>query len=430
MGNACQASQPKVPDPVSCEETTQLHLRKQCKPDLVDCLLNQDNICCLDDESMEASEYRKLEADTGALESSRYLVDIDHITSPLSATSLHHSSRGALEMISSRASSYQAPADQDPPRVLKRSGQVCRSNIVFGTPPAAPTFARDEEEKENLPTVPKVAPKLWPSLKRALSSRRCAHVNVHLYDLSDAFAQLNSVALDLLGYGGALHVGVEVFGVEWSYGTGGVSVSMPKSNRFYAYRQTLSMGRTTLSHDDVESIVIDMHREWSGSEYDLFSKNCGTFCNTFCMRLGVGSLPSWVTRLAEDGAKSQTVRRLADMMMRNGLIGDAPSSTQTTPQVSQATSRVESLAGSPQVPRENTSEGALSLLSSPHQEDLLEEFVPGVDRNLLMRSYSASFSTCSSPARKSTPIRSLERQLIPSPVRRMRRAVAAAAGGG
>lgn len=150
-------------------------------------------------------------------------------------------------------------------------------------------------------------------------------VSVHLYDLSDALANLNAVSVDLMGFGGALHVGLEVFGVEWSFGTGGVSSSQPKQNRHYNYRQTVSMGRTFLSAEEVDRLINDMAREWPGSRYELWSKNCGTFCNELAERLGVGSLPEWTTRLAEAGGQSSTVRRIADLIQRNGLMGEAAS---------------------------------------------------------------------------------------------------------
>lgn len=154
-------------------------------------------------------------------------------------------------------------------------------------------------------------------------------VSVHLYDLSDALANLNSVGIDLMGFGGALHVGVEVYGVEWSFGTGGVSCSAPKQNRHYNFRQTVGMGRTLLAKKEFEIVMMGMQKEWPGSEYELFSKNCGTFCNDLCIRIGVGGLPAWITRLAEAGGRSTTVRRIADMMARNGLIGEASPQSQS-----------------------------------------------------------------------------------------------------
>eukprot|EP00438_Fugacium_kawagutii_P003638 Skav224208 [mRNA] locus=scaffold939:919848:932012:- [translate_table: standard] len=76
-------------------------------------------------------------------------------------------------------------------------------------------------------------------------------VYLHLYDLNDTFAHMNSVSLDLLGLGGALHVGVEILGNEWSFGMQGVSITTPKENQYYTYRQTVTMGRTALKRKEV-----------------------------------------------------------------------------------------------------------------------------------------------------------------------------------
>lgn len=71
--------------------------------------------------------------------------------------------------------------------------------------------------------------------------------------------------MDLLGIGGALHVGVEAFrmsdsrlfefvevlGNEWSFGMQGVSITTPKQNQYYTYRQTVTMGRTGLRRKEV-----------------------------------------------------------------------------------------------------------------------------------------------------------------------------------
>jgi len=125
------------------------------------------------------------------------------------------------------------------------------------------------------------------------------NVFLHLYDLNDTFGHMNSVSLDLLGIGGALHVGVEVLGNEWSFGMQGVSVTTPKMNQYYTFRQTVPMGRTRLKRKEVESAILSMKRAWSGKDYDLLSRNCGHFCNELCEKLGLGRMPAWVTRVAE-----------------------------------------------------------------------------------------------------------------------------------
>lgn len=146
-------------------------------------------------------------------------------------------------------------------------------------------------------------------------------VRVNLYDLSDSFAGLNALGIDLLGLGGALHVGVEVLGAEWSFGMGGVSVTSPRQNHYYSYRQTLSMGCTSLLRNEVEGVTHGMKAYWLGKDYDIFVNNCGTFCNSLLVRLGVGSMPPWVTRLAETMARLPAARALADAVAKASVQG-------------------------------------------------------------------------------------------------------------
>ncbi|CAJ1449642.1 unnamed protein product [Effrenium voratum] len=141
-------------------------------------------------------------------------------------------------------------------------------------------------------------------------------VFLHLYDLNGTFAHMNSVSLDLLGIGGALHVGVEVLGNEWSFGMQGVSITTPKQNQYYTFRQTVPMGRTKLKRKEVESMILALKRRWSGAEYDLLDRNCGHFCNELCQALGVGRMPCWVTRVAETMALMPGSHTLKDSLSR------------------------------------------------------------------------------------------------------------------
>eukprot|EP00933_Yihiella_yeosuensis_P021347 TRINITY_DN16900_c1_g1_i1.p1 TRINITY_DN16900_c1_g1~~TRINITY_DN16900_c1_g1_i1.p1 ORF type:complete len:370 (-),score=56.43 TRINITY_DN16900_c1_g1_i1:93-1202(-) len=141
-------------------------------------------------------------------------------------------------------------------------------------------------------------------------------VYLHLYDLNDTLSRLNSVSLDLLGVGCALHVGVEVLGKEWSFGMKGVSIASPKHNEYYTYRMSVPMGKSVLQRKDIEITVQNMRRKWSGINYEIFHQNCGSFCNELCERLGVGRMPSWVTRLAETMATLPGSRSLASGITR------------------------------------------------------------------------------------------------------------------
>jgi hypothetical protein len=99
---------------------------------------------------------------------------------------------------------------------------------------------------------------------------------------------------------------VEVFGQEWSYGytpySTGLVYCEPKSNPAHRYREKIVMGATSLKEEDVENLLEEMAREWPGTEYDLLLHNCCHFCDAFCIKLGVGPLPVWVTNLAGVGA--------------------------------------------------------------------------------------------------------------------------------
>jgi len=132
-------------------------------------------------------------------------------------------------------------------------------------------------------------------------------VYLHIYDVSSegVVAQVNEV---FRGIGtGAFHAGVEVLGQEWSYGQAprgesGIIVCKPRRNPCHRFRESLHMGQTTLSDEQVRDLLKQLHGEWLGADYDLLSRNCCHFSSTFCSRLGVGSAPDWLTNLAGAGA--------------------------------------------------------------------------------------------------------------------------------
>jgi hypothetical protein len=298
MGNTCQVLHTEVEQHLSCNV------------DESDCMMShgEARYCCTDNE-LDLSDFTRLEAESFP----------DGVANQVINASLHRSrsspSYGSVlapinlaTPLSQRRHSIQYPKKLVRARNVERCG--------------ASTIQRQSIGKENvrLQGLRPLSARHLPRLEQK--------VDVHLYDLSEGFAQINAVSIDLIGFGGGLHTGVEVYGHEWSFGTGGVSCSVPKKNRNYVYRQTVHMGNTMLTSQEVEDAIMALQQEWSGSDYDLFSKNCGTFSNALCVRLGVGSLPPWITRLAEAGAKSSTVRRIADLMVRHGIMGEAsPSSS-------------------------------------------------------------------------------------------------------
>lgn len=62
------------------------------------------------------------------------------------------------------------------------------------------------------------------------------------------------------------------------------------------------MGKTRMSKKEVDALIGRLMREWPGRRYDILEHNCCHFSAELCRRLGVGSLPDWVTSLARVGA--------------------------------------------------------------------------------------------------------------------------------
>jgi len=139
------------------------------------------------------------------------------------------------------------------------------------------------------------------------------NVFVNVYDLNEKVQCVNTVSLGL-GLGGVLHVGVEIADREWSYSMSGVLTHLPREHPVYILRQTLDMGRTPYSRLEVRCVLREMRAKWRGEDYDLLERNCGTFGNALCEALHVGSLPSWVNRLATASGKLPAARTITDYM--------------------------------------------------------------------------------------------------------------------
>lgn len=143
-------------------------------------------------------------------------------------------------------------------------------------------------------------------------------VFVHIYDVSqeEVIQKINRVLAHKkspLKLGGVFHAGVEVNGLEWSYGgtdsetRPGVSCVEPRTHPQHHYRQTVSLRRTKVPPEDIADIISQMLEDWPGDDYDLLRRNCCHFADDFCRRLGVGGIPGWVDRLARLGATLDTM---------------------------------------------------------------------------------------------------------------------------
>mmetsp|Transcript_139182 Transcript_139182/g.388343 ORF Transcript_139182/g.388343 Transcript_139182/m.388343 type:complete len:214 (-) Transcript_139182:195-836(-) len=130
-----------------------------------------------------------------------------------------------------------------------------------------------------------------------------AEVALSIYDLRGTWA-LNQ-ATRMAGYGGAYHVGVEVYRLEWSYGwtSQGTGVYAGQVGQSWqgSLRERLPLGHTPFAPHEVILILADLRRKWLGTEYHPLRHNCGHFSVEFAKRLQVEDTPDWLNTLAGVG---------------------------------------------------------------------------------------------------------------------------------
>ncbi|CAK0874576.1 unnamed protein product, partial [Prorocentrum cordatum] len=143
--------------------------------------------------------------------------------------------------------------------------------------------------------------------------RKPEPVTLNIYDLHGKgrgiFKGMN-VLLRAAGTG-AFHVGLEVFGQEYSFGyregSGtGVFSHAPRESEIHSFRESIFMGDTDLTQYEVEKLMKRMKARWLASSYETLSRNCCHFCDELCLELRVGRpsfvpLPEWLNSLTAAG---------------------------------------------------------------------------------------------------------------------------------
>mmetsp|Transcript_4423 Transcript_4423/g.10742 ORF Transcript_4423/g.10742 Transcript_4423/m.10742 type:complete len:243 (+) Transcript_4423:140-868(+) len=149
-------------------------------------------------------------------------------------------------------------------------------------------------------------------LHQAPEEQPGARIRLNLYDLfgTTSTQMLNEYLRPLNA--GVFHCGVEVYGLEWSFGSSpqqipewhpvfgdtpsvsGVYKYYPRTCMDHTYCETIDLGRTTKSQGLVLRHLRAMRHEWLADEYDLLERNCCHFSVEFCRRLGATSIPEKV----------------------------------------------------------------------------------------------------------------------------------------
>ena len=144
-------------------------------------------------------------------------------------------------------------------------------------------------------------------------------VLLHVYDVTNApggvgdvintaVSAVNGFTRGLLGVGGVFHGGLEVYAEEWAFGAcevgSGVYACQPRANPMYKFRETVVLGATALTPEEVKRVVATLAADWGGPTYDLIGRNCCHFAAALAKELGVAEPPGWVNAAAgaADGA--------------------------------------------------------------------------------------------------------------------------------
>lgn len=159
------------------------------------------------------------------------------------------------------------------------------------------------------------------SLSKAERRRRRDHpVWLHIYDLDPVTARLNDAVLRSAGMG-AFHCGVEVLCDEWFFAWGetdcsGVLCNEPKNHQVHVYKESLSMGDSPLTEDEVKTVIGEAMDDWPANTYHPVSRSCVNFAQDFLQRLKVPEpFPDWV-RGAPDTGKNPMLLPIVDFGWR------------------------------------------------------------------------------------------------------------------
>ena len=131
-------------------------------------------------------------------------------------------------------------------------------------------------------------------------ARRKQAVTLHVYDITAMGSIQGETNVQPLGTGN-FHIGIEINGVEWSYGfnelASGVFESKPTHCEPHSYRDAIELGYTSLRDEEISEKISKLKDNWPGGRYDIAKNNCCSFCQALSESLGV-MMPPWILRLS------------------------------------------------------------------------------------------------------------------------------------
>lgn len=97
---------------------------------------------------------------------------------------------------------------------------------------------------------------------------------------------------------GFYHLGIEIYGTEYSFNETGIFTIKPKTYEKYPLRETIYLGQTDMNFHNIYSIILKMDVQFNSLNYNLFNNNSNDFCNLFLNNLTISTIPSHINRLS------------------------------------------------------------------------------------------------------------------------------------
>jgi len=149
-----------------------------------------------------------------------------------------------------------------------------------------------------------------------------SHVWLHVYHCDPCTGFLNRVALRQAGIG-IYHVGVEVYSEElafqyyedtWNDPTvSGVVRTYPRSMSDFEYVESVSLGSTRFSSEEVAAMINVLHKKYPSCTYHITHNNCVTFAEHFVRLLQTPEpFPPWLTGVLEASNGSKCIDPIVD----------------------------------------------------------------------------------------------------------------------
>ncbi|GKY99992.1 hypothetical protein MPSEU_000952700 [Mayamaea pseudoterrestris] len=126
-----------------------------------------------------------------------------------------------------------------------------------------------------------------------IRTRVATKVWLHVYDLSQANDYLWHAGF------GIHHSGIEVSGIEYTYGAGIYESNTPTIVPNAKHRERIELGSFDGGSDRLKQAIDELRDTFGPDDYNVLKRNCNHFCNDLSWKLLQRKIPGYVNRLSD-----------------------------------------------------------------------------------------------------------------------------------